>query len=98
MTVPGLLPANQHRQRSLTKHHEMDFAKMYATMEKGNKVGRMKQQFVQMALSCASQVCKLQVMKKWDPAYKMLTLKQDLRLLMLNKIEMSAVRYSICLC
>ena len=75
----------------------MDFAKMYATMEKGNKVGRMKQQFVQMALSCTSQVCKLQVMKKWDPAYKMLTLKQDLRLLMLNKIEMSAVRYSICL-
>ncbi|CAB3405559.1 unnamed protein product [Caenorhabditis bovis] len=58
----------------LSRHHEMDFGKMFMAMERGHKV------------------CKLAVLKKWDPAYKLLTLDKESRQIFLFKLEPTAVR------
>ncbi|CAI5442987.1 unnamed protein product [Caenorhabditis angaria] len=45
-----------------------------------------------MAMEKGHKVCKLAVLKKWDPAYKSLTLDRNSRQIFLTKIEQAAVR------
>ncbi|CAD6198775.1 unnamed protein product [Caenorhabditis auriculariae] len=45
-----------------------------------------------VAMEKGHKVCKLAVLKKWDPAYKLLTLDRDSRQIYLTKLEQAAVR------
>ncbi|XGW10711.1 hypothetical protein V3C99_012318, partial [Haemonchus contortus] len=47
---------------------------------------------IYLAMQKGHKVCKINVLKKWDPAYKMLTLNMDTRQLFLTKLEQTAVR------
>lgn len=44
------------------------------------------------AMEKGHKVCKIAVLKKWDPAYKQLTLDRNSRQIFLTKLELSAVR------
>lgn len=83
--------------RTYNKHQEMDFAKIYLAMQKGHKV-RDRVPLPNLASDASKKkfasfkVCKINVLKKWDPAYKLLTLNMDTRQLFLTKLEQTAVR------
>ncbi|PIO75743.1 hypothetical protein TELCIR_02225 [Teladorsagia circumcincta] len=47
---------------------------------------------IYLAMQKGHKVCKINVLKKWDPAYKLLTLNMDTRQLFLTKLEQTAVR------
>ncbi|ETN76434.1 Phosphatidylinositol-specific phospholipase C, Y domain protein [Necator americanus] len=47
---------------------------------------------IYLAMQKGHKVCKINVLKKWDPAYKLLTLNMETRQLFLNKLEQTAVR------
>ncbi|VDM74967.1 unnamed protein product [Strongylus vulgaris] len=47
---------------------------------------------IYLAMQKGHKVCKINVLKKWDPAYKLLTLNMETRQLFLTKLEQTAVR------
>ncbi|VDL84660.1 unnamed protein product [Nippostrongylus brasiliensis] len=57
-----------------------------------NKNHEMDFAKIYLAMQKGHRVCKINVLKKWDPAYKMLTLNMETRQLFLTKIEQTAVR------
>ncbi|CAI4232720.1 unnamed protein product [Auanema sp. JU1783] len=44
------------------------------------------------AMEKGHKVCRLNLLKKWDPAYKMLVLRQDMRMLHLFKLEQNSLK------
>ncbi|EYC28492.1 hypothetical protein Y032_0007g3253 [Ancylostoma ceylanicum] len=62
------------------------------TLRGYNKHQEMDFAKIYLAMQKGHKVCKINVLKKWDPAYKLLTLNMDTRQLFLAKLEQAAVR------
>lgn len=73
--------ARNHRQK------EMDLEKVYNAMEKGHKVGFFMNIY---SSTFFPQVCKLLLLKKWDPSYKKLSFNRDTRQIILSKYDGSS--------